>query len=134
LKEPYILVFDGGSIGNPGQAYGSVRLNRPGERAGTPRRFDFGRGTNNEAEYRALIEGFKALLETLEAESVNPASVALEVRGDSRLVINQLEGKWKIKSPSMRQLHDEAYELSLRFDSVAYVHQGRSDTIRALGH
>jgi ribonuclease HI len=134
LSKRYILVFDGGSIGNPGQAYGSVQLSRSDERPGAPRRFDFGRGTNNEAEYWALIEGLKLLLELLEKDGIDPESIELEVRGDSSLVINQLAGEWKIKSPSMRKLHDEAFDLSVRFERVDYVHQDRSDIIRALGH
>lgn len=134
MTEHYLLIFDGGSIGNPGQAYGSIRIGQPSGRLEVPERFDFGTGTNNEAEYRALIEGFKVLLSKLEEDEIEPDEVAVEVRGDSNLVINQLAGNWKIKSPAMRKLHDEAAALAMRFEHVEYLHQDRAATIRALGH
>ena len=130
----YVLIFDGGSRGNPGPSYGSFRLERAGAGRGRPERRSFGRGTNNEAEYRALIAGLQALLTTLAAEGLAPARVALEVRGDSQLVLRQLEGAWKTKEPRLRDLRDQAEDLLARFGSVRYRHHPRARSVATLGH
>ncbi len=130
----YVLIFDGGSRGNPGPSYGSFRLERAGEKRARPQRRTFARGTNNEAEYRALIAGLQALLAALSSEGLAPPQVALEVRGDSQLVIRQLEGAWKTKEPRLRDLRDEAADLLARFGSVRYRHQPRARSVAALGH
>lgn len=130
----YELVFDGGSIGNPGRAYGSYRWKPKGGRASPAERLAFGTGTNNQAEYRALVAGLQRLLGELKLEGVRLASVELEVRGDSRLVINQLSGKWKVKNAVLKDLHRQASELLSLFGEVRLVHQARALTVRALGH
>jgi ribonuclease HI len=130
----YILVFDGGSRGNPGAAYGSFRLHRRGGRPDSPTRLRFGRGTNNEAEYWSLIAGLESLLALLTEAGNAAAEVRLEVRGDSQLVIRQLEGSWKAKEPRMRRLRDRALNLLRRFASVRLTHQDRSRSLAVLGH
>lgn len=130
----YILVFDGGSRGNPGAAYGSFRLHRRGGHPDSPSRLRFGRGTNNEAEYWSLIAGLESLLALLAEAGNAAAEVRLEVRGDSQLVIRQLEGSWKAKEPRMRQLRDRALNLLRRFASVRLMHQDRSRSLAILGH
>ena len=130
----YILVFDGGSRGNPGAAYGSFRLHRRGGRPASPARLRFGRGTNNEAEYWSLIAGLESLLALLTEAGNAAADVRLEVRGDSQLVIRQLEGSWKAKEPRMRRLRDRALNLLRRFASVRLIHQDRSRSLAVLGH
>jgi ribonuclease HI len=136
----YELIFDGGSIGNPGKAYGSFRLQQlegvgqtPG-RAGAPIRLDFGHGTNNQAEYLALIAGVKELRKRLEAAGELLESTELEVRGDSKLVINQVAGGWKIKNPELLKLHDQVLDLLAGFGKVEFIHQPRSKSQRTLGH
>ena len=63
----YVLVFDGGSKGNPGQGYGSYAIIRAQDRAQRVERLDFGDGyTNNEAEYDSLIAGLQDLLRRIE--------------------------------------------------------------------
>jgi ribonuclease HI len=127
------LVFDGGSRGNPGPAYGSfLVLDERGRRIGG-RRLNFGRGTNNEAEYRTLIAGLRWLLDGPRGVP-SPQRVDLEIRGDSRLVLSQLSGAWKAKNKRMRALRDEARQLLARFGHVRYVQQPRSESVRLLGH
>lgn len=88
---------DGGSRGNPGPAaYGAVigrgeDLVR--ELAGT-----VGRATNNVAEYRGLLAALTWIAENVESEE------SVEVRLDSRLVVEQMSGRWKIKHPDMQAL------------------------------
>lgn len=130
----YVLVFDGGSKGNPGLSYGSYRIQTKGRKPARPVRLDFGYGTNNEAEYRALIAGLEALIVEIEAEGLDPATCFVEIRGDSQLVLNQLRGSWKVKNLRMRDLWDRAEALLDRFSDRRLRHQSRSQTVRILGH
>ncbi|TFH34535.1 MAG: hypothetical protein E4G99_09290, partial [Anaerolineales bacterium] len=86
LKNPseglkYQLIFDGGSRGNPGPAYGSYRFKQASEKARHPVRLDLGRGTNNEAEYRTLIKALEDLIRELAQAGIDPGLVQLEVFG-----------------------------------------------------
>jgi len=130
----YILVFDGGSQGNPGPSYGSYRFGPKKGKLGNPKRLDLGRGTNNEAEYATLIAGVRAVLDDLRGRRTRPSMVKLEIRGDSQLVIRQLEGAWKAKDARMRDFRDEARSLLSAFAAVRYTHQPRSRSVRLLGH
>jgi ribonuclease HI len=130
----YILVFDGGSKGNPGLSYGSYRIQEKGRKPSRPVRIKFGRGTNNEAEYKALIAGLKALIDKVESEDIDPAACLVEIRGDSQLVLNQLSGTWKVKNLRMRALWDQAKDLLSRFDDRRFRHQSRDRTVEILGH
>lgn len=130
----YTIIFDGGSIGNPGPGYGSYRLRGPG---GTSRvrRLNFGDDvTNNVAEYRALIAALEDLTATIRRAGQDPARCSVEVRGDSRLVINQLEGRWKVREPHLRPLHDRARALLDQFGHATLKWQPREKSVRALGH
>jgi ribonuclease HI len=129
-----ILTFDGGSLGNPGLAYGSFRLNTGSRTVAAARRQSFGHGTNNQAEYRALIAGLRAALTWARRADLDPQLVRLEVRGDSQLVVHQVAGEWKVKDPELRKLHAEARSLLARFGPATLVHQPRKETVRVLGH
>lgn len=128
------LVFDGGSRGNPGPAYGSYALRWPGQPPGAPRRLRFAPGTNNEAEYRALLAGLEGVLRELPARGLEPGRMRLIVRGDSQLVLRQLEGVWKAKQQHLRALRDQALRLLAAFGEVRYAHQPRAVSVRQLGH
>jgi probable phosphoglycerate mutase len=100
-----IIRADGGSRGNPGQAaYGALvydaatqkMLNREGRAIGI--------ASNNVAEYSGLIAGLEMV------RAINPAA-EVEVRMDSKLVIEQMAGRWKIKNPDMRKLAVQANAL-----------------------
>lgn len=97
-----IVEADGGSRGNPGPAgYGAlVRDGATGEVLAERAGF-LGEATNNVAEYRGLIEGLRA------ARAIDP-DARLDVRLDSRLLVNQMTGEWKVKHPDMKALHSEA--------------------------
>src|SRR5690606_11850594 len=66
-----------------------------------------GDATNNVAEYRGLIAGLQLL-----RELADPTEVSLEVRMDSKLVIEQMAGRWKIKHPDMQPLALQARRLA----------------------
>jgi ribonuclease HI len=131
----YTLVFDGGSRGNPGPGYGSYALTRHEDEKESIVRLDFGREmTNNEAEYETLIAALHGLIERIEAAGRSPGGISLEIRGDSKLVLNQVEGTWKAKNDRMRALRNRARHLLSRFDAYRLIHHDREESVRILGH
>lgn len=100
-----IIEADGGSRGNPGPSgSGAVVIDaETGEVLAEISKF-IGVATNNVAEYKALIAGL------LESYRLDPEA-ELEVRMDSKLVIEQMAGGWKIKHPDMRELAIEAHRI-----------------------
>lgn len=129
----YTIIFDGGSRGNPGEGYGSYELRTHTQRQ--IERLTFGNHvTNNEAEYRTLIAALRDVLNRLIASGVEPKTSTLAVRGDSQLVIFQVTGKWKVKTPHIRPLHAEASALLARFKRADVQWQPRAMSVRTLGH
>lgn len=130
----YQIVFDGGSLGNPGKGYGSYRITGPDGPA-IVERLDFSRNgeivTNNQAEYRTLIEALRRLADACGAAT---GGASLTVNGDSLLVINQLLGKWKVKNADLRPLHGEAKSLVASFAKVDLRWHDRSKSVAILGH
>ena len=93
-----IVEADGGSRGNPGPAgYGALVQDAETGQTLMSEGLPIGEATNNVAEYRGLIAGLEM------AREVDP-DAAVEVRMDSKLVIEQMAGRWKIKHPAMRPL------------------------------
>lgn len=129
----YVLIFDGGSQGNPGRAYGSYLL-RTRDRRERLERLEFGTGTNNEAEYQSLIAGLESLLERIEQARADPARFTLEVRGDSQLVLRQVGGQWKLRDPRMAEYARRAQALLQRFGHYRLVEQPRAESVKVLGH
>jgi ribonuclease HI len=131
----YILTFDGGSRGNPGLGYGSYAIRRVRDGAERLERLELGDGyTNNEAEYDTLIAALHDLISRIEDGGRQPQEFAVEVRGDSALVINQLQGQWKAKEPRMRERRDRCLPLLQRFLGVHLKLQPREESVRILGH
>ncbi|MET9438227.1 reverse transcriptase-like protein, partial [Streptomyces sp. NPDC006551] len=97
-----IVEADGGSRGNPGPAgYGAVVLDPvTGETLAEAAAY-IGVATNNVAEYKGLIAGLKA------ARELFPDAL-VHARMDSKLVVEQMSGRWKIKHPDMKPLAAEA--------------------------
>ncbi|WP_424887711.1 bifunctional RNase H/acid phosphatase [Streptomyces sp. XH2] len=101
----FIVEADGGSRGNPGPAgYGAVVLDAVTGEALAEAAEYIGTATNNVAEYRGLIAGLEA------AKALDPAA-EVRVRMDSKLVVEQMSGRWKIKHPDMRPLAARARAL-----------------------
>ncbi|MVU83478.1 bifunctional RNase H/acid phosphatase [Nocardia sp. ET3-3] len=108
-----IVEADGGSRGNPGPAgYGAVVWDAEHVRPLAERREYLGVTTNNVAEYRGLIAGLEA------ATELGAREVA--VRMDSKLVVEQMSGRWKVKHESMIPLADRARRLVAGFDRVTF--------------
>ena len=101
MARHFLLTADGGSRGNPGPAgYGSV-ITENGKIIAEL--YDFiGVATNNVAEYSGLIAGLKAVNE------IDPTATIL-VKMDSKLVVEQMSGRWKVKHPNMQKLAKQAF-------------------------
>lgn len=119
-----VVEADGGSRGNPGQAAGGAVVIDPesGEVLAELGVY-VGVATNNVAEYRGMIIGVRRALE------IAP-DAELHVKMDSKLVVEQMSGRWKIKHPDMRELAREAWEI-LRDHPVTFEWVPRADNARA---
>jgi broad specificity phosphatase PhoE/ribonuclease HI len=108
-----IIEADGASRGNPGEAsYGAVvRDARTGELLAELAEY-LGKATNNVAEYRGLIAGLEA------AAAIDPGA-RVDVRMDSKLVVEQMSGRWQVKHPDMQPLAARAREI-LAPEAVTY--------------
>ncbi|GGV15058.1 bifunctional RNase H/acid phosphatase [Streptomyces spectabilis] len=102
MAQEFIVEADGGSRGNPGPAgYGAVVIDAvTGETLAETAEY-VGVATNNVAEYKGLVAGLKA------ARELDP-DATIRVRMDSKLVVEQMSGRWKIKHPDMKPLAAEA--------------------------
>jgi ribonuclease HI len=114
---------DGGSRGNPGPAAVGYRIEDEAGELLDEGGLAIGFATNNEAEYRALITAFERAAE-LGAHEV-------EVRADSQLLMRQMTGRYKVKSPHLRELWDEAQRAADPFDRVDYVEVRRTENTDA---
>lgn len=94
----YVIEADGGSRGNPGPAaYGTIVRKAASSDLVIELGEYIGEATNNVAEYRGLVAGLEFLAEH------DPAAT-VEARLDSKLVVEQMSGRWKIKHNGMREL------------------------------
>jgi ribonuclease H / adenosylcobalamin/alpha-ribazole phosphatase len=112
------LTTDGAARGNPGPAgIGAVVTDDEGKVLARVAE-GIGVATNNVAEYRAAIEGLRAAADLGADEVV--------FKADSRLIIEQLRGKFRVKNPTLQVLHAEAREQMKRFARVRLVHIPRN--------
>ena len=117
MDEVLTLEFDGGSRGNPGPAgIGAVVRAKDGTPLVTLGRF-IGRATNNVAEYKALITALQ------KAKELGAKRVV--VRGDSELIIRQMNGQYRVKNADLKPLYDEAQSLLRQFDHATIDHNYR---------
>jgi broad specificity phosphatase PhoE/ribonuclease HI len=114
VSRRFIVEADGGSRGNPGPAgYGALVRDAETGRLLAERAASVGRATNNVAEYGGLVAGLQAALD------LDPTA-EVEVRMDSKLVVEQMSGRWKVKHPDMQQLALQAKKLARQLGSVRY--------------
>jgi probable phosphoglycerate mutase len=104
-RSAVLVEADGGSRGNPGPAaYGAVLKDAATGELIAERAETLGVATNNVAEYSGLIAG-------LELYAEHAAGADLEVRMDSKLVVEQMSGRWRVKHPDLQPLHQRAADL-----------------------
>lgn len=117
MDETLTLEFDGGSRGNPGPAgIGAVVRAADGTPLITLGRF-IGKATNNVAEYKALIAAMQ--------EALRLGARRIVIRGDSELVIKQMNGQYRVRHPDMKVLYDQARALISEFEKVTITHNLR---------
>lgn len=133
-EQPIVVIFDGGSRGNPGQGYGSYALRWPGQPQQIVQLRFGDRVTNNEAEYDTLIAALEAILKKLHDSGASPSTARVEVRGDSLLVVNQVLGAWEVKDARMQVRRDRVRELLDQFGHWQLIHHTRDHSVRTLGH
>lgn len=101
MARHFVITADGGSRGNPGPAaFGTVIYEN--EKIVKEIGAAIGLASNNVAEYQGLIAGLKAVNE------IDPAATIL-VKMDSKLVVEQMSGRWKVKHPNMKELAKQAF-------------------------
>lgn len=123
--EPRLLILnaDGGARGNPGPAGCGAVLRLPDGQVVAELKEYLGETTNNVAEYRGLLLGLRAAKERGAGE--------LEVRLDSELIVRQLNGQYKVKSPHLQPLYQEAKSLLAGFRSSTVKHVRREQNREA---
>jgi probable phosphoglycerate mutase len=121
-----VIEADGGSRGNPGSAgYGAVVCDAASGEVLAELSEGIGLATNNVAEYQGLIAGLRAAVE------LSGESGEVEVRMDSKLVVEQMSGRWKVKHPAMQPLALEAGRLVRQLGSVRFTWIPRAQNKRA---
>ncbi len=123
MEGPLIAYVDGASRGNPGAAAFGVCVCAPDGSEVACFGGSLGRQTNNYAEYRALIAALRWASEQRVTE--------FEVRSDSQLMVRQMEGRYRVKSPGLKPLHAEARALVSSFERFRIVHLRRENNAEA---
>ncbi len=113
-----VIYSDGGSRGNPGKSAYAIVVTQDGKVIHEHTEF-LGINTNNYAEYRGLIAGITKALEM--------KAVSVEFVMDSELVIKQMRGEYKVKSPNIMELHKDAKALSSLIPDVTFTHVKREN-------
>ncbi len=120
-----VVEADGGSRGNPGPAgYGALVADAQTGEVLAELHDSLGTTTNNVAEYSGLLAALRA------AGDLAPGA-DVEVRMDSKLVVEQMSGRWKIKDPGLRELATSARQAADRLGRITYTWVPRSNNKRA---
>lgn len=126
VDDTYFLYTDGAARGNPGPgAVGAVLYRGPPspENLVDELSLAIGHTTSNVAEYKAVVGGLKM------AADYRPAKLAL--RSDSQLLVRQLLGQYRVRSPLLRPLHREVVRLLDRIPEVRIQHVPREENRHA---
>ena len=114
MSRRLLVEADGGSRGNPGPAgFGSVVRDAVTGELLAEVSESLGTTTNNVAEYSGLIAGLRA------AGRLAPGA-EVEVRMDSKLVVEQMSGRWQVKHPGLKPLVVQAHAAARKLGKVSY--------------
>src|ERR1700674_5122915 len=124
----HIANIDGASRGNPGPASYAVVLRDPAGKIVVELAKKLGRETNNVAEYYALLAACDY--------AISHGITALRIRSDSELLVRQMQGRYKVKSPELRPLHERAHKMAQAFESfrIEHVYRERNAEADALAN
>ena len=134
MKE-VLLTFDGGALKKAGEGFGkgygsyNIRINGENEPIFSKLKETYGYElSNNQAEYMSLIKGIKKVIK-LYGEDIK-----LQIKGDSQLVINHINGNYKVKSPNMIPLYRETMALLSSLTEYDVEFWRRINSEREFGH
>ena len=136
------IQFDGGCIGNPGQKYGSFKAKLDDKPLAEELRIKFGHGTNNEAEFNALMMALDITDYELERLKINPKDCDLKVITDSKIVRNRLMVKnviytkpaWIEGSKRMFSLASDCLVYMKKFARFNVEWESRESNVKMFGH
>jgi ribonuclease HI len=118
MVDEVVLYTDGAARGNPGPAAAGFRILGPSGELLFEHEESLGERTNNQAEYAALVLGLEA--------SRAYTKGRITVGSDSKLVVHQMRGDWRVKDPELRALQTDAQTKAARFREVQYAYHRRS--------
>ncbi len=122
----FTIFTDGASRGNPGLASTGFVIKHDGETMYTGGSF-LGVATNNIAEYTAIVEALQKAQEL----SKNQSETSINFKLDSKLAVEQLSGRYKIKHPNLKILSSKVKDLEASFLKVTYTHIPREQNQEA---
>lgn len=122
-----IITTDGGARGNPGPGAGAfVIFDLEGRKIAGEGKY-LGVCTNNEAEYQAVILALEWMTDNLSEKLPEK----IEFKADSKLVVEQLSGRFKIKNLRLQSLHAKVRELEKKFTGITYIYIPRAQNYQA---
>ena len=128
MADHYIIHTDGGARGNPGPAAAGFVIE--GDLVGKKTGGEYlGEVTNNEAEYQAVILALKKLKHLIGGEKAEESSVEIHV--DSELLERQMNGGYKIKNETIKNLFVEIWNLKTDFGEIIFKHIPREKNAEA---
>jgi len=122
-KTEFVLYFDGCSKNNPGPSAAGAVIFQNDREIWSRSLFVDNKSTNNVAEYMGMIIGIQAAKEL--------GILNIVIKGDSNLVIEQMNGHFKVKAPHLLKLYNQARNILRFFHSVQFIHVYRHLNTRA---
>lgn len=126
----FYLYTDGACRGNPGICTGGAVLYDHTFKVIDSLSILFGIGTNNEAEYKAMLEGLKMCIRN----GIDLSSSGLCVRSDSELLVNQLQGIYKIRKENLKILYDQVIATGINVTNIEHVRREDNQVADALAN
>jgi len=120
------LAFDGASRGNPGPsgcgAYATIKHNQHKPVPFMTMKRSIPPTTNNMAEWKAFVYGLQQVWQALEKTDLVPSQIDIRIKGDSRLVVEQTCGRWKIKDKKFLEWYQQAHHILQQFGKWSMTH------------
>ncbi len=119
--EKITIHCDGGARNNPGPAAIGIVISGIGNQESAIKGYSefIGQATNNQAEYQAVIFALKKSKQVFGKEKIK--NLEIEIKSDSELLVNQLNGRYKIKDQDLQPLFFEIWNLKSDFAEVKFV-------------
>lgn len=126
--EKIYINTDGGSRGNPGPAAIGVAFFDISGKVTLKHHECIGKGTNNEAEYSAIVKALELLIKSDWFADFNNPDNEVVCRLDSKLVVEQISGRYKIKQDHIRVFNEKIKELLAQLNlKISFIHIPREE-------